>query len=190
MTKGVECRLSRLHSLGPRATYGSNAARGRWLQRTREGQQRVGTAGDGESESSLETARKSRLRVGPPTRGLEYVLRRLCQGASWAGEEREHRLRHHIAVPMTEATRPTSRDSACGAREPTRCSLEGPSVQSDRAIQRLRSVPTLWISLVKGEGSARRSIGSIFVRVSSLGGKGARSAARVRNHPFALGPQP
>jgi hypothetical protein len=121
MTKGVECRLSRLHSLGPRATCDSNVVRGRWLQRTRERQQRAGTAGDGESESSLETARKSRLRVGPPTRGQEYVLRRLCQGAPWVGEEREHRLRHHIAVPMTEATRPTSRDSACGAREPKRC---------------------------------------------------------------------
>lgn len=69
------------------------------------------------------------IACGSPHRRQEYVLRRLCQGASWVGEEREHRLRHHIAVPMTEATRPTSRDSACGAREPLRCSLGSPSVQ-------------------------------------------------------------
>jgi hypothetical protein len=104
-------------------------------------------------------------------------LRSLCQEAPWTGEERKHRLRHHTAIPMTEATRPSLCGSACGDRSSG--VLPNPPIGPDeeRAIRKLCGVPTSWISFVKGEGSARRSIGSVSVRVSFFGGKHVRVAA-------------
>lgn len=61
-----------------------------------------------------------------------------------------------------------------------RCFPIRPSVQMrERAVRELHGVPTSWISFVEGEGSARRSIGSVSVRASSFGGKHVRVAACV-----------
>lgn len=65
------------------------------------------------------------------TRNRSHKTSLLClrQEAQWAGEEREHRLGHHIATSMTEATRLSLCDSACGDCS-SRVSRADPSVQS------------------------------------------------------------